>query len=282
MPHHAARLAEAIAADFYGDGLKLPDTELARGAPRKWEDTPEYTKVERLRESGADDRTVRLFLTFVAAMSRDREFAQLLDAALDLFRSAPELYEPSKAAAMPCDVLQDQLRVFRVSRKHGPDSEAWATIASSLTEPGPVTSVIDDGKGDAARLLWELDSLKRDSQGNGKHRFPLLRGDKSGPLWLGWLATLGCADLQRMDRVPVAVDTHIRKVSRKLGVVDAGTARPAVADPAVRAAWLAAVDGVAIAGPGDAAGTCAALNSPLWILGKYRCADHHYRRQYQP
>ena len=267
MTDRAARLAEAVTSDFYGgQGLRLP------GQPaRKWEASREVSVVEELQSLGADGRQVRLFLTFVAAMSRDRDFEQLLDAAVGLYKAHRELYEPGEVADMLPDRLRDCLREFRVSRKHRPDSDAWSAIARSRTQLGPVTTAINDGKGDAKRLLRELDALV-----DGSSRYPLLRGDKSAPLWLGWLAALGSAELKDLALAPVAVDTHVRKVSRGLRVVDAGEARDPVVDRAIRAAWLIAVETAEVEGPAGAAGTCAALNSPLWLLGKHgwHCYEH--------
>ena len=268
MTDRAARLAERITADFYeGQGLRLSGQP-----PRKWEESEEVRVVEQLREWGADDRKVRLFLTFVAAMSRDRDFKQLLCSAAGLYESSPGTYEPAEAVRMPLDMLRDRLRESKVSRKHRPDSEAWSVIARSLMQPGPTATVINEGNGDAKRLLRELDSLAA-----GRPRYPLLKGEKSGPLWLGWLAALGSAHLENLDRVPVAVDTHVRKVSKALRVVDADEeVKDRVVDPAIRAAWLDAVDEVAVVGPKGIAGTCAALNSPLWLLGKHGwdCYEH--------
>lgn len=264
MTNRAARLAEAIARDFYGEqGLDFPES-VRTDVPRKWEETKEYALVQELRESDVDNRTLRLFLTFVAAMSRDRAFGDLLDAAATLLKREPKLFEPAEAARMPLATLRDRLQTSKVSRKHDPDSKAWRTIARSLTEPGPVAVTISDGKGDASRLLREMDSLAK-----GEVRFPLLRGEKTAPLWLGWLAALGCTELKNLDRVPIAVDTHIRRVSKGLGVVDAHDARDSVVDPAIRAAWLDGVEEAEVRGPAGAAGTCAALNSPLWLLGKH-------------
>ena len=261
MAERAARLAETIARVFYGgQGLKLPGQQ-----PRRWEESREVTVVEELRDRGAGDRGIRLFLTFVAAMSRDRDFKQLLDAALALFQPDPELYEPAEVTQVHPEAIRDRLREAKVSRKHGPDSDAWCAIARSLTQPGPMATAINEGEGDAKRLLWELDALA-----DGRPRYPLLKGDKSGPLWLGWLAALGSADLDSLDFVPVAVDTHIRKVSKALRVVDADEeTKDRIVDPAIRAAWLAAVEGTEVEGPAGAVGTCAALNAPLWLLGKH-------------
>ena len=273
MPDRTARLAELIAGDFYGEGLKLPES--AGDAPRRWEGTEEYKVIKALRDSDVGARTIRLFLTFVAAMSRDRQFLQLLSAARNLLASHPELYEPVVVAAMPLGEIRERLQHLGVSRKHRPDSEAWLRIARSLTKPGPVTDAIRDGEGNATKLLWELDSLE-----NGEACFPLLRGGKSGPLWVGWLAALGGARLEDLSRIPIAVDTHIRKVSKELRVVDSGDAKEHILDQAIRSAWLKAVDGAIVAPSTGVAGSCAALNSPLWLLGQY--GSNHYKHLVRP
>ena len=86
---------------------------------------------------------------------------------------------------------------------------------------------------------------------------------------------LGAARLQRLNLIPVAVDTHIRKVSRELCVAEIGDAGLPKAHAAIRTAWLKAVDGADVTGPPGMAGTCSALNAPLWALGKYDGCDYY-------
>ncbi len=67
----AFRLAELIASDFYEDRLYLSARGGVAGSP--WSRMPAVECVRRLRASGTSNRTVRLFLTFIAAMNRARE-----------------------------------------------------------------------------------------------------------------------------------------------------------------------------------------------------------------
>ena len=68
---HAATMAEAIASDFYDGRLDLSARDVAPGST--WSRMREVECVSRLRVSGASHRTVRLFLTFISAMDRNRD-----------------------------------------------------------------------------------------------------------------------------------------------------------------------------------------------------------------
>ena len=265
-PAQTARLAEAIAADFYGEGdeLKLPDS--ARDAPRKWDEMPEVKAVKQLRESGADDRTVRLFLTFVAAMTRSREFAPLLCAALKLFSECPDLYEP----AVVTNLSERELKAFlsEVTRKHGSEVAAWHRIARSLSDGGALAATIDTGRGNAVEMIRDLGST--DGEGN---RFPLLRGAKIGPLVVGWLAAPGGARVENLDLVPIPVDVHIYRVSQNLGVGETHGWPDDIAKPAIQRAWHEAASKVTTEVPENIRGTCAALDAPLWVIGKHGCKN---------
>ena len=83
---HAATVAEAIASDFYADRLDLSARDVEPGST--WSRMPEVECVTRLRNSGASHRTVRLFLTFVAAMDRARDATRLWNNGVELFQSA--------------------------------------------------------------------------------------------------------------------------------------------------------------------------------------------------
>ena len=63
-----ARLAEMIARDFYDDGLDLSARDMASGTA--WSRMPGVECVQQLRAFGTPDRSVRLFVTFVSAMTR--------------------------------------------------------------------------------------------------------------------------------------------------------------------------------------------------------------------
>ena len=132
---HAATVAEEIASDFYDDRLDLSARDVAPGST--WSRMPEVECVARLRVSGASDRTVRLFLTIIAAMDRARDATRLWHNGVELFQSCPELFEPDEASAIPLSTLRERLSEYGVSQRHGPDSSAWHIIARSLAAEGP-------------------------------------------------------------------------------------------------------------------------------------------------
>lgn len=139
----AARLAQAIAADFYDEDLI------------KWRKMPEVRYAGQLRDLGATEREVRLFLTFISAMDRSRSAEELWEKGFRLFGSNPELFDPARVPDVSFGTL---LRGSGVSRRHGQDVPAWRRIAESLRSRScsPVRRAIDGGVGDAAELLEDL------------------------------------------------------------------------------------------------------------------------------
>ena len=262
---HAAAVAEAIASDFYDDRLDLSARDVVQGST--WSRMPEVECVARLRVSGASHRTVRLFLTFIAAMDRARDATRLWNSGGELFQSYPELFEPAEASAIPISTLRERLSQYGVSQRHGPDSSAWNTIARSLVaSKNPVSRVVDSGVGHAGELL----SYLRTSCG-GKPRFPLLRGPKIGPMWVRMLVAPGGAKIDDIDIIPVAVDVHVRRVTGNLGVLDTQGLSVEQARPEIQDTWRAAVATTKIGGPSGLTDTCAALDPALWFFGKYGC-----------
>ena len=222
----AARLAELISEDFYGGRLDFS----ARKAPPgdAWSRLPEVAAVDKMpptdatvatdRLGGVSGRTVRLFLTFVAAMDKMRDASLLWRAAVDLFRTNPEVFDPAVVSAMPEETLGQLLSEARVTKYHGPQTRAWRTIAASLAAGnGPVCRVVDSGYGDATELLKDVRS--RDRQGQA--RFPELCGDKISLMWIRMMAEPGKARIRPPGKpFPVAVDVQVRRVTENLGVTD--------------------------------------------------------------
>ena len=275
----AARLAELITEDFYGrrldfgarksasgDWSNLPEVEATEGMPP----TDATVATDGLSGDGVTGRTMRLFLTFVAAVDKMRDASLLWRAAVDLFRTNPEVFDPAVVSAMPEETLGQLLSEARVTKYHGPQTRAWRTIAASLAAGnGPVCRVVDSGYGDAAELLKDIRS--RDRQGQA--RFPELRGDKISLMWIRMMAEPGKARIRRLDTVPVAVDVQVRRVTENLGVTD--TRGPALNNrikKEIQNAWSAAVANARIGGPERIAGTCSALDPALWFYGKHGCS----------
>ena len=263
---HAATVAGAIASDFYDDQLDMSARDVAPGST--WQRMPEVECVTRLRVSGASNRTVRQFLTFIAAMDRARDATRLWNNGIELYQAYPELFEPAEASAIPISTLRERLSQYGVSQRHGPDSSAWNVIAHSLAAGGnPVSRVLESGVGNAEELL----SYLRTSSG-GQSRFPLLRGPKIGPMWVRMLVAPGRAKIDNIDIIPVAVDVHVRRVTGNLGVLDTQDVSVEQARRGIQDTWRAAVTETKIGGAPGLTDTCAALDPALWVFGKYGCS----------
>ncbi len=229
---------------------------------------PEVECVMRLRTSGTTDRALRLFLTFIAAMDRARDATRLWNKGVELFQSYPELFEPAEVAALSISTLRERLSHFGVSQRHGIDSSAWNVIAHSLAAGGnPVSRVVDSGVGSAEELL----SYLRSSYG-GQTRFPLLRGPKIGPMWMRMLVAPGGAKIDGIDIIPVAVDVHVRRATRILGVLDTTSMSEGEARQGIQDTWRAVLATTKIGGVPGITNTCAALDPALWWFGKYGCS----------
>ena len=202
-------------------------------------------------------------------MDRARDAESLWSAGVRLFESRPELFDPAKVSDMRFDELLPLLSESGVSRRHKADTRAWLGIAESLVKgSGPVCRVIDEGDGDAEELLKDLKS--RDHK--GQSRFPMLRGPKLGPMWVRIVAEPGGAKIKRMDRITVAVDVQVRRVTENLGMTATQGHRLEEVKQEIQSAWHVAVDGAKIGGPPGIKGTCAALDPALWFFGKYGCS----------
>ena len=290
--NHACRIAKLIADDFYGGGLDLASRGMAPGHP--WLDMPEVEALHRLRASGASPETgqdsallysvhsvkhvlslggthraARLFLTFIAAMDRARDATQLWNAGVGLYKDHPESFDPQHVAGLEVDALARVLKAARVSRRHGPDSNAWHQIAKSLSAglDSPVSRVIDAGSGEAKELLRDLKSCDN----WGRARFPMLRGPKVGPMWIRMMANPGRARIGRIEIIPVAVDIQVRRATENLGVTTTRGLPLRKAKPVIQQTWKDAVSEAEIAGPAGIEGTSAALDPALWFFGRHGC-----------
>ena len=227
---------------------------------------PQVQCVTRLRESGAPDRIVRLFLTFVAATDRMRDAALPWNNGGELFQSHPEIFEPDEASAIPISALRERLPQYGVSEFPRTDSRAWQPIARSIAAGGnPVGRVVESRAGNARELL----SYVRTASGE-QVRFPMLRGPEIGRMWVRMLGAPGGSRKDEIDIVPVAVDVHVRRVTKSLGVVDTGCMPDREGKRVIQDTWRAAVTRTRIGSPPRIANTCAALDPDLWFFGKYK------------
>ena len=263
----AGRLATIITRDFYEGRLDLSDREMEAAS---WSQIPEVKCAEELFASRESPRTVRLFLTFIAALDHWRESEQLWHSGFRLFQSHPDFFKPRCASSTPVDRLRRVLSTTGVSRRQERDTRAWHQIARTLAteQRSAVYRVIAEGSGDAMELLADLRKKHR----RGHDRFPFLRGPKIGPVWIRIMANPGQARINRLSLLPVGVDRQVRLVTENLGITSTQDIPLASAKCTIQTAWKDAVDAGDIAGPPGIRGTCAALDPVLWFFGKYGCS----------
>ena len=265
-PDLATGLALALTKAFMAGELDL--SQRPETPPVGWQGVPEVPAAERLRKAGATNADVRYFLTLTTALDRARDANRLWSCATELFLSEPWAFDPAAVlenkAALPSLLAQSG-----VSQRHGPDSEAWLTIAETLSDPTRLPTVwraINEGEGDAAELLKE-----RMAASHGRPLLPMIRGPKIGPLWVRMLAHPGGATLSSLATLPVAVDVQVRRATESLGLTATVGMDLEQARPTIQQAWTKNVAQHGAAGPGLLAGTCAALDPALWFFGKYGC-----------
>ena len=263
----AGRLATIITRDFYEGRLDLSERGMT-AAP--WSEMPEVKCAAKLFGSGESPRTVRRFLTFIAALDRARDSNRLWLAGYELFRLHPDIFGPQRGSGVTHDRLLELLKASGVSQRHRPDTDAWHGVAHTLArEPDSAVSlVVERGLGDAKELL---EDLKRPNRG-GRARFPLLRGAKVGPVWIRIMVDPGRARISRLHLIPVGVDVQVRRATDNLGVTSTQGPLTHRVKRVIENAWQEAVAFTDIGGPEALCGTCAALDAVLWFFGKYGCS----------
>lgn len=229
-----------------------------------------------LRQAGADDADVRLFLTFTAAVDRARDSTQLFmrSAATWLEPRTRWVFSPDRVTGRSYRKLFSTLKSVGVTQRHGSDAGSWHRIAHSLVEDDAASDVrtaIMQGTGD----VLVLDTSVQRIDATGRSLFPQLRGPKIRVMWIRMLVEPGGATLANVERLPVAVDVQVRTVSEYLGVTDTWGAGPMDSRMRVRIqrAWAAEVAEGGSNGPKALRGTAAALDPALWFVGSRHCSS---------
>ena len=271
-------LARRITELFVSGDLDLSGRA---GAPTSgWDGMPEVTAASALRAAGADDVTVRRFLTFCAAMDRARDADRLAQAAIRLHAVHAWAFDPTEVARRSLRELTAALRTFRVSQRHSADAYGWRVIAETLADGlAPVAAgAIEVGVADAVDLLAELVAVGPD----GGPLFPLLGGPKIGPLWVRLLAYPGGATISHLEVVPVAVDVQVRKVTEYLGVSATVGAELDDVRSVIQETWRRDVELHGSVGPVGLENTSGALDPALWFYAKWGCTFCERARRQLP
>lgn len=237
-----------------------------------WDALPEVVVASLLRDAGATEVEIRLFLTFGAAMNRGQDPDRLWLAALELFRLLPWAFDPYQAAEADTRLLGAGLARTRLSLAPSEDAVAWQAIAVSLANPAIAPAAheaVFAGTGDALALLAELDQF--DPQ-TGARRFPALCAPRNGTRWIRMLAIPGAADISGLELLPLAVDAAVRRATECLGVTSTRGLPLAEARAFIQETWLEDVASHGAVAPPGLEGTAAALEPALSFLGRWGCA----------
>ena len=275
---HADRLARRL-TDLFVEG-RLDLSKRPGRPPQGWNAMPEFAGAGALRAAGATDTDVRLWLTFTVALDKIRDADALAEASERLWKRERWAFEPAEVVRRGPAAVASVLRASGVSKLHAPDAHAWFRIAQSLSGgvSRPITDAIYDGRGDVRRLVAEV--TRRDA--GGQALFPSLRGPKISQLWIRELVVPGKAVIAGMDRLEVAVDVQVRKVTENLGVLDTrGQALDAVRG-VIQRAWADDVRAHGAAGPEGIRDTAGALDPALWFFGKWGCTYCQEQRRQIP
>ena len=262
------KVAEYIVEDFYNGRFDLSE----RGnisAPSSWPTLPQVECTQYLRDANASDRTILLYLTFISAIDRAKNSERCWWNGLELYESHPEVYDPLHLLQVSVDQLTEYLQECGVSQNTEQDPQAWLDIAQTITFESscPVSRVIYGKTVDAKQLLKDLSTRGEE----GRNRFPLLSGAKTGRKWVHMLASPGGAKITHIDFLPVTVDAHVRLATENLNI--AKKDRAVTSDDAhyIQSVWRSAVNLMQLEEPDDVRDTCAGLDPALSFFGRFGC-----------
>jgi len=144
-------------------------------------------------------RLVSMFSTF----DYNRNANQLVDKILELQEREPKVFDAWKVPRLPLDTLFDAVSLRYPNR----DANAWSTNCRILREQyhGRWHELLLDTGLDAVTLVEQV----RDDD------FNCLTGVKIAPMYAR-IVSQEVAELDRLWDLDVAVDTHIRQLSKKL------------------------------------------------------------------
>jgi hypothetical protein len=267
LAERAIRTAHRLTQAFMDGAIDLSGhpTDATAG----WEGLPEVWHAQGLREGGASESEVRLFLTFACAMERPSDTAWVGLRLLSL--AEPWLLHPEYALAHEHEIAVG-LDAAMLDQRHGLGLSAWMTVARTLAALGPWSQIswaIRAGHGEVTRILGELQALRRDEASPG----PQLGGPDDGRAWLRMLSYPGGVRLHGLAMPPVIVDHHVRRASEALGITAIATKGMSLRDAgsSIQAAWDEDVATGGAVAPGDLANTCLALDMVLRFFGKHCC-----------
>ncbi len=263
-----SKIAGLIAEDFYKGRFDLSKRRNVTSAS-SWSSMPHVECVKYLRESGATDLTVLLFITFIAAVDRGRDSEKVWWNGLELLEQHPEVFDPLALFNVSVDGLAELMSENNLSHKDKSEPQVWLRIARTITLEShcPVSRAIYGNSVDAKHLLEDLGTRGED----GDNRFPNLSGQKTGSVWIRMLASPGGAKILHLDRLPVTVDSYVGLATENLGMTRKSSLDPNKDAAYIQSVWQSAVSNSDFEAPEEIRNTCAGLDPALSFFSKYGC-----------
>jgi len=268
-------VTERLTRDFLERHLDL--STRPRAPTAGWEAMPEFVAARQLQMWGVTPPRLRVFLTLVATLDRARDSDRLWQAATDLCKTSPWVFDPEEIRRRSLLELRRHLAGAGVSQRHITDSAAWKLVAEALNcpdAPRAIREVVWQGEGDA-RVLLETLQARGDA---AQPWFPYLSGPKVSIMWVRMLAAPGEATIRHLEAVPVAVDVHVRQVTEHLGIAHTQGRPLEEVRSTIQDAWRWGAPRAL--GPAPLKGTSAAADPAIWFFGKWGCSscEHSGRR----
>ncbi len=262
------RIVEYIVEDYYQGRFDLT----ARGnvpSPASWAKMPPVECVEFLRESDVPDRTILLYLTFIAAIDRGRDSSRCWWNSLELYERHPEVFDPLELFKFSVEQLDDKLKESKVSQGNEQGPQAWLDIAQTIALEShcAVSRVIYGKTVDAKQLLKDLATRGKDN----RNRFPLLSGTKTSQKWIHLLARLGGAKITHLDALQITVDSDVIQTTKNLGMLKQTRDDTAPDANYIQSVWRSAVDLMRTDNANGTRKTCTDLDPALSFFSKHGC-----------
>ncbi len=197
-----------------------------------------------------------LFITLTVALDYMRPAEKLWEASRKTYEDPKTryLFYPEEVVKKEQSELKRDMLKYKLALRPNKDLKIWKTLCETLNseyDNNPI-KLIEKFNYDALELYKYI--------GAERSKFPNLRGQKILPLWLRMLNQQVEIKLEKIDKIPIPVDTHVRKASVMLGVT-----RRCNDNNIIRESWSKILEGTEI--------YPILLDEPLWILSKYGCSN---------
>ncbi len=207
-----------------------------------------------------------LFITLTVALDYMRPAEKLWEASRKTYEDLETryLFYPEEVVKKEQSELMNDMQKYMLALRPNKDLKIWKTLCETLNseyDNNPL-KLIEKFNYDALELYKYIIAERN------KDKFPHLRGKKILPLWLRMMNQQAEIKLDKIDKIPIPVDTHVIKASVMLGIINQDECKNRKGESIkakIRESWSKILEGTEI--------YPILLDEPLWILSKYGCSN---------